>query len=81
LGGISKKLFSYVAETGQNPMVAYVAGTFLVVPVLAITGLMPHINHLYEITPWMGLAKGVIITGGMMAITVFTVQKKWFWKT
>jgi len=78
---VNKSLFRYVAEIGQNPMLAYVAGTFLVVPVLALVGLMPHINKLYEISPWMGIAKGLIITGGMMAVTVFTVRKKWFWKT
>ncbi len=77
----NKKLFRYIAEIGQNPMLAYVAGTFLVVPMLAIVGLMPHINKLYEITPWLGIAKGLIITAGMMAVTVLTVRKKWFWKT
>jgi len=75
------KYFRYLAECGQNPMVAYVAGTFLVVPLLVFTGLMPHINRLHEITPWFGLLKGIIITGGMMAVTVFTVRKKMFWKT
>ena len=77
----NKKVFRYVVEIGQNPMLAYVAGTFLVVPVLALVGLMPHINKLYEITPWFGLLKGLIITGGMIAVTVFTVRRKWFWKT
>ncbi|MFZ4583101.1 MAG: DUF5009 domain-containing protein, partial [Paludibacter sp.] len=77
----NKRLFRYVAEIGQNPMLAYVAGTFLVVPVLALVGLMPHINKLYEISPWLGIAKGLIITAGMMAVTVLTVRRKWFWKT
>jgi len=75
------KLFRYVTESGQNPMLAYVAGTFVVVPLLVFMRLMPFVNNLYEITPWFGLLKGLIITGGMMAITVFTVRKKWFWKT
>jgi predicted acyltransferase len=75
------KIFRNISEIGQNPMVAYVAGSFLVVPILAFTGLMPHINKLYEITPWFGLLKGLIITGGMMVFTVFTVRKKWYWKT
>ncbi len=77
----NKKLFRYIVESGQNPMVAYVAGSFVVFPLLAIFGLMPFINELYEITPWLGLVKGLIITSGMMAITVLTVRKKWFWKT
>lgn len=75
------KLFRMIVECGQNPMVAYVAGTFLILPLLVFTGLMPYINRLYEITPWFGLFKGLIITAGMMAITVFTVRKKWYWKT
>jgi predicted acyltransferase len=77
----NKKIFRYLTESGQNPMVAYVAGTFLVIPIFAFVGLLPHINKLYEITPWFGLLKGLIITGGMMAVTVFTVRRKWFWKT
>jgi thiosulfate reductase cytochrome b subunit len=77
----NKKAFRYVTEIGQNPMLAYVAGTFFVVPILVFTGLMPYVNQLYEITPWFGVFKGLIITVGMMAITIFTVRKKWFWKT
>jgi len=77
----NKKLFRYISECGQNPMLAYVAGTFFIVPVLVLTGLMPYINQIHEIAPWFGILKGVIITGGMMAVTVFTVRKKWFWKT
>lgn len=77
----NNKIFRHVAEIGQNPMLAYVAGTFLVVPVLALIGLMPYINKLYEITPWMGIAKGLIITSGMTVVTVYTVRRKWFWKT
>ena len=77
----NNKLFRYIVESGQNPMVAYVAGTFVVLPILVFTGLMPPINKLYEITSWFGILKGLILTGGMMAITVFTVRKKWFWKT
>jgi hypothetical protein len=77
----NNKLFRYIIESGQNPMLAYVAGSFVVLPILVFTGLMPYINQLYEITPWLGIVKGLIITSGMMAITVYTVRKKWFWKT
>jgi len=73
--------FRYLSECGQNPMLAYVAGTFFVVPVLVFTGLMPYINRLHEITPWFGLLKGLIITGGMMFVTVVSTRRKWFWKT
>ncbi len=77
----NNKIFRYVTEIGQNPMLAYVAGTFLIVPLLALTGLLPSINKLHVITSWFGLLKGLIITTGMIAVTVFTVRKRWFWKT
>jgi predicted acyltransferase len=71
----------YISDCGQNPMLAYVAGTFVMVPLLVFAGLMPSINRLYELHPWLGIVKGLIITGGMMAITVVSVRLKWFWKT
>lgn len=77
----NNRLFKYIVESGQNPMLAYVAGTFVVVPILVFTGLMPYINKVYEITPWFGVIKAIVITSGMMIITVITVRKKWFWKT
>lgn len=75
------RVLKYVTRCGQNPMVAYVAGTFVVFPILSIVGLMPLINQLAAVSPWYGLLKGLIITGGMVAVTVFTVRMKWFWKT
>jgi predicted acyltransferase len=75
------RVLKYLTQCGQNPMVAYVAGTFVIFPLLSLIGLMPFINQLAAISPWYGLLKGLIITGGMMAVTVFTVRMKWFWKT
>jgi len=75
------KLVRYITDCGQNPMVAYVAGSFVMVPLLSMTQLMPLINQLPGIHPLLGLVKGIVITGGMMALTVVTVRKKWFWKT
>lgn len=77
----NNRLFKNIVEIGQNPMLAYVAGTFVVVPILVFTGLMPYINKVYEITPWFGVIKAIVITSGMMTITVISVRKKWFWKT
>lgn len=75
------KVFRYLAECGQNPMVAYVAGTFLVVPILAFSGLMPLLNGIHEHAPWLGIIKGLVVTGLMMVVTILTVRKKLFWKT
>lgn len=75
------KLVRYITDCGKNPMVAYVAGSFVMVPLLSVTQLMPLINQLPGIHPWLGLVKGIVITGGMMALTVVTVRKKLYWKT
>ncbi len=76
-----KKLFRYLVECGQNPMVAYVAGNFVAVPLLSLAGIITFLSSLDSVTPWFGLIKGLAITGIMVFITVITVRKKWFWKT
>lgn len=73
--------FSYISDAGKNPMVAYVAGTFVVVPMLYFTGILPLISELTQYGAWWGLAKGVVITTGTVAIAVYTVRHRWFWKT
>jgi predicted acyltransferase len=75
------KTVRYLVECGQNPMVAYVSDSFVVVPILSLTTLLSYINLLPEVHPWFGLITGIIITGSVMLITVLTVRKKLFWKT
>jgi predicted acyltransferase len=76
-----EKPVRYLVECGQNPMVAYVANSFVVVPILTLTMLMKYINLLPEVHPWFGLISGIVVTGCVMYITVLTVRKKLFWKT
>jgi predicted acyltransferase len=77
---IGKKMNSYLATNGQNPMVAYVAGNLLLAPVLHITGLISFMNNL-NADPFTGFMKGVIFTGIVSLITFGFTRKKWFWKT
>ena len=76
-----REVFRYIVECGQNPMVAYVAGNFVAVPLLSLAGLMPFLSSIDTITPWFGIVKGLFITGIMMAVTIITVRRRWFWKT
>lgn len=77
---IGKKVNSFLATNGQNPMVAYVAGNLLLSPVLHITGLMDLMNKL-NTNPFSGFLKGLIFTGIVSLITFGFTRKKWFWKT
>ncbi|MGV3766369.1 MAG: DUF5009 domain-containing protein [Chitinophagaceae bacterium] len=70
-----------LASCGQNPMVAYVAGSFLVWPVLDLLRIKPFIDAFREINVYAGIVKTIILTGAVVWVTAFTVRKKWFWKT
>jgi predicted acyltransferase len=71
---------SYLAANGQNPMVAYVAGSLLLTPVLRITGTQTWLDMLNG-NAWTGFLKGIIYTGIVSLLTYAFTKQKWFWKT
>jgi hypothetical protein len=77
---IWKSPIHFLALTGKNPMVAYVAGNLLLLPVLNITGVKPYWEMLKQ-NVWMGTLKGLIFTGIVALITIFFVKRNWLWKT
>lgn len=71
----------FVAGVGQNPMLAYTVTSFLIGPVLALTGLLPALNSLAEGSQFWGVAQGVIITALMMCVTYLFTRLKLFWRS
>lgn len=75
-----RKSFQVLIDNGQNPMLAYVAGTNLLTPVVTLT----YIDQLLQsilIGPWPGVIKGMIVTGLLaLAVSYFT-KKKLFLRT
>jgi predicted acyltransferase len=71
---------SFLSVQGQNPMVAYVAGSLLLLPLMTITRIKPYWDSLNQ-NAWMGFAKGVVFTGIVSLITYFFVTRRWFWRT
>jgi len=71
---------TWLQDVGKNPMLAYVAGSLLILPILSLTELKPYWDSLTK-TSWQGLLKGVLFTSAVICITRYTVKKKWFWKT
>lgn len=70
----------FLSENGRNPMVAYVAGNLLLLPILHMTGGIRVLSAM-EGNVWMGFLRGVLFTGIVSAITVYFTRRKWFWKT
>lgn len=75
-----QKSTSWLVMAGQNPMIAYVAGDLLVIPVLKMTGLFSLLFYLHT-NPWLGFLQGVLLTSLSLLITIFFTRIKWFWRT
>ncbi|MRG46101.1 DUF5009 domain-containing protein [Chitinophaga sp. SYP-B3965] len=78
--GYGKRVISYLAANGRNPMVAYVAGNLLLLPLLRLTGAIEWFSAM-EHNVWLGVLRGLLFTGIVSGITLFFVQRKWYWKT
>lgn len=70
----------YFSLNGKNPMVAYVAGNLLLLPLMNLTGTKIYWDAMNQ-NAWIGFLKGVLFTGLVSLITIFFVKRKWFWKT
>lgn len=75
-----KAIVNYLSLTGKNPMVAYVAGGLILLPLLHLTGGIKVLYQLHQ-APWPGFLAGIIFTGLVCLITVYFTRKSWFWKT
>ncbi|RPE10015.1 DUF5009 domain-containing protein [Chitinophaga lutea] len=78
--GYASRLIGWLAKNGRNPMVAYVAGNLLLLPVLHLTGAIRLFSAM-ENNVWLGVLRGLLFTGIVSLITIFFVSRKWFWKT
>ena len=71
---------TYFSLNGKNPMVAYVAGNLVLLPLFALTHTKIYWEAMNQ-NAFMGLLKGVVFTGIVSLLTILFVKKKWFWKT
>lgn len=74
-------VFSAVSQTGMNPMLGYVAATYFIMPLLYFLQALPWIDQWYVAWSWAGLLRGILLTGLMMLVTVYSVRKNLYWKT
>jgi predicted acyltransferase len=71
---------NFLAMVGKNPMVAYVTGNLLLLPLLRFSGAMVFFQMM-EANVWLGVLRGVLFTGIVSLVTILFVKKKWYWKT
>lgn len=71
---------NYFSLNGRNPMLAYVTGSLLLMPILQLTGLHRIFDSMNS-SASLGFLKGVLFTGIVSLITVFCTKRGWFWKT
>lgn len=74
------KYIRIIIENGQNPLIAYIAGSTLVLPLLAVT----HLNALLDVlsaTPWLGFVRGLVFTSLVALVTSFFTKRHMFWRT
>ena len=70
----------FLVMPGQNPMMAYVVGDLLIMPLgnlLGIASLLVYFNE----NAWMGFLRGVVLTTLSVLITMFFTRIKCFWRT
>ncbi|MBO9727286.1 MAG: DUF5009 domain-containing protein [Chitinophaga sp.] len=70
----------YLAMAGRNPMVAYVAGNLLLLPLLHLTGAITLFGSMGQSVGW-GIARGIFFTGIVSAVAVWFTRRQWYWKT
>lgn len=75
------KLTAPLTMAGKNPMIAYVAVSLLIMPVLDLIGIGSNYTGFWASDPWLGLARGVILTILATAVAMFFTKIKWFWRT
>lgn len=71
----------FIAGVGQNPMIAYTITTFIIGPVLNLTGILPAIGNLAAGSPFWGITQGIFITLLMMGGTYAFTRLKLFWRS
>ena len=71
---------AFLVESGQNPMVAYVAVDLVVYPVLNLLGVTNWFG-IFGTSPWLGALQGFILTALAVAITMFCTRRRCVWRT
>ncbi|MEC5146385.1 DUF5009 domain-containing protein [Chitinophaga sp. 212800010-3] len=73
-------IIHYLSLAGRNPMVAYVGGNLLLLPLLYLTGTMSVFEAMAH-QPWSGVLRGFLFTGMVSGLAAWMAARQWYWKT
>ncbi|MDF2189635.1 DUF5009 domain-containing protein [Paraflavitalea sp. CAU 1676] len=77
---VGERVVNYLSLNGRNPMVAYVAGNLLLLPLLHLTGAISLYGGMQHAVA-TGFLSGILFTGIVSLITVWFTKRGWLWKT
>ncbi len=77
---IGKKIYQFMVLSGQNPMMAYVAGSLLLLPLMHLTGLIFYWDKMNS-SFLLGFIKGLLFTIVACGITIPFTKKGMVWKS
>lgn len=70
-----------IIKSGQNPMIAYVASSFFIIPTLGLLHVLPVFDYLTEQNQFFGIVRALVITAFVVVITAKFTNRKWLWRT
>jgi predicted acyltransferase len=77
---IAKPIHRFFVLSGQNPMMAYVSGSLLLLPLMHLTGLIHYWDEMNSNFFW-GFLKGLLFTLVACGITIPFTKKGMVWKS
>lgn len=63
--------------SGQNPMIAYVVGDLLIMPLANILGIASLLSY-FQQNAWLGFLQGAILTSLAVLVTMFFTKSSGF---
>ena len=77
---ISKPVYRFMVLTGQNPMMVYVSGSLLLLPLMHLTGIYSYWDGMNN-SFLLGFLKGLLFTMAACGITIPFTKKGMVWKS
>lgn len=75
-----RAMFAVLMANGQNPMVAYVTGGLLLLPLLRLAGAEAWFNAAFGPNVLMAFLRGVVFTSVVVLVTLGCTRRGWLWR-
>ncbi len=81
---VVRHMVNLVIHTGQNPMIAYVTGGMLLLPLMNIVGVREFYDTAFSAPgiagAWLGFLRGVLFTVLVMLVSSWCTRRGIFWR-